>query len=236
MRALSRLAEEGGYVCAEYFQQKQCVLGYVKPGSRIQLFHGAWGSKNGLDGRKAILKSLRLEKVKLVNPYDSAVILVGRPRHGTVMRWKRAGKIIRNIVEGKRTRPSVDLLSSDQQEIMCSEFLRSAGAARIGLPKLAHLLLPVGRTMRGIDICGINESGSALFAQVTYLDLKHCGTKLNALLQYRDNGQNTLVLFCNCAEPTNKDGVRVVPLRTVYDAFTSTTAGRLWIERATNPV
>ncbi|MFZ0634763.1 MAG: hypothetical protein WAM08_04530, partial [Candidatus Acidiferrales bacterium] len=122
------------------------------------------------------------------------------------------------------------------QETMCAEFLRSEDTKRLRLPKLIHLLLPVGRTMRGIDICGISDSGSMVFAQVTFLSFEHCGKKLDALLQFGDRDRNALVLFCDCAEPKQKNGVKIIPLRAVYDSFTATPTGKLWIERATNPV
>lgn len=236
MRALLRLAEDGGYVCAEYFCQSECILGFVKAASKIDVIHGKWGSIHGYQGREAVLKSLRLENVKLISPNNSAVMLVARPRQGTIMRWKTARETIENIVEGKRTKPSLSLLSDQQQEIMCSEFLRSASAARMGLPKLIHVLLPVGRTMRDIDICGVTASGSVVFAQVTYSAVEHCRKKLDALQRYRDKGKNALVFFCNCDEPTEEDGVKIVPLRTVYDAFAASSTGKLWIERATNPI
>lgn len=236
MRALLRLAEDGGYVCAEHFQHGGCILGYVKPASKIELIHGTWGSRNGFDGRQAILKSLRLEKAKLVSPSDSAAFLVGRPQQGTIMRWKHAAKTIENLVEERRTPPSLELLAPGQQEIMCSEFLRSESAERLGLPKLVHLLLPVGRTMRAVDICGITNSGKTVFAQVTYSDLEHCNSKLDALRQYRDQNKNELVFFCNCAQRTEKHGVKIFPLRSVYDAFTATETGKLWIEQTTNPI
>jgi hypothetical protein len=236
MRALLRLSEEGGYVCAEYFRERECILGYVSPASKIDLIHGKWGSIHGYAGREAVLKSLRLEKVKLVSPNHTAVMLVARPRQGTIMRWKTARETIENIVEGKRIKAALSLLSDKQQEIMCSEFLRSAIAARLGLQKMVHLLLPVGRTMRDIDICGITESGSMVFAQVTYSAVEHCRKKLDALQRYRDEGKNALVFFCNCDEPTEEDGVKIVPLRTVYDTFAASSTGKLWIERATNPI
>jgi len=90
--------------------------------------------------------------------------------------------------------------------------------------------------MRGIDICGITDSGSAIFAQVTYLDLEHCGEKLETLRQYRDGERNALVLFCDCSEATYKDGLQVFPLHKVYDAFVSSATGKLWLEWVTNAV
>jgi len=234
MRALTELAKNGGYVCAEYFRRSDCILGYVRPASTIELIRGTWGSRSGRDGREAILKSLPLEKVKLVSPSDLAVIFSARPRQGTIMRWRRAGQTVENAVEGKRAAPSLSSLSPDQQEIMCSEFLRSADAVGLGLPKLVHLLLPVGRTMKGIDICGISDSNRMVFAQVTYLRLEDCGEKLEALLQYRNADRNTLVLFCGCPQSKYKDGVNIVPLQRVYDAFVVTPTGKMWLERATN--
>jgi len=107
-------------------------------------------------------------------------------------------------------------------------------AEQLGLPKLVHLLLPVGRTMRGIDIYGISGSGSAIFAQVTYLDLERCSEKLETLRQYRDGKRNALALFCDCEDAEYKDGVQIIPLRKVYGEFNSTPTGKLWLERATN--
>jgi len=232
MRSLKQLAKDGGYVCAQYFQHGECIVGYIKPASTIELTRGRWGSSNDLNGRQAILKSLRLEKVKFVNPCDSTAILVGRPRQGTIMRWRRAGQTIENIVRGKRTSPSLGDLSFDQQEIMCSEFLRSESAVQLGLPKLAHLLLPPGRTMKSIDIWGISGAGNMIFSQVTYLELEQCRTKLNALLEYKDADRNVLILFCNCLELKSEDGVTIVPLRTVYDTFVASPTGKFWIERS----
>jgi len=236
MRALATLADEGGYVCAEYHGQSECVLGFVKPKSKIELVYGHWGSVNKYQGRKAILKSLRLSKVKSVRPGDSAAILVGRPRQGTIMRWKQVGQMIENIVEGRRIEPSLELLSPAQQEIMCSEFLRSPAAQEFGLPRLEHLLLPVGRTMKGIDICGITESGTRLFAQVTFRPFDQCTEKLDALLLYRDGDLSTIILFCDCLESTTARGAIIVPLRRVYDEFVRTQIGKLWLESAVNPV
>jgi hypothetical protein len=236
MRALKTLAKRGGYVCAEYSRHNECVLGYVSPDSQVTRIRGAWGSRHGLDGREAILKSLRLQKVKFVRPCDSASILVGRPRQGTIMRWRRAGKSVENLVKGRRAVPSLDILTPDQQEIMCSEFLRSPNASQLGVPRLAHLLLPVGRTMRDIDICGISNSGNRIFAQVTYGERGSRGyrKKMEALLKYRSPNYDAFVLFCKCRDSKSEEGVEVISLRDVYDTFAATPSGRLWMEQATN--
>jgi hypothetical protein len=234
LHALSDLAKNGGYVCAEYHGHKECLLGYVSPDSNIELTRGKWGSRNECDGRQAILKTLRLKKVKLVSPSDFAVIFVGRPRQGTIMRWPRAGKTIENSVEGRHPIPAIGDLSPDQQEIMCAEFLRSASTEQFGLPKLAHLLLPVGRTMKGIDICGITDTGTMVFGQVTFANVENCNHKIQALGQFHEPRWNVLVLCCDCAGPSVIDGIQIVPLQAVYNSFIDTRTGKLWIERATS--
>jgi hypothetical protein len=96
------------------------MLGFVKPGTKIQLFEGTWGDINGLQGRTAILKTLQLTKVKLIQPLDCAVLLVGRPRQGTIMRWPSAGKTVENIVEGRSSKVQLSDLHYSQHEILCS--------------------------------------------------------------------------------------------------------------------
>jgi len=238
MRTLCELAKTGGYVCAEHYGKSDCLLGYVKPGSKIDLVRGHWDGESGYGSRKAILKSLRLGRVRLLAPCDSAVILVGRPRQGTIAHWRRGEEegFVRNIVDGRHVRPSLGTLHPYQQEIMCGEFLRSREVKAYGLPRLAHLLLPIGRNLRGIDICGITESGRTIFAQVTYHRLEHCDKKMKSLLAFRDGRRNDLILFCKASKPTTSKGVKIVPLQAVYEKFAATATGKRWVERVANPI
>jgi hypothetical protein len=66
--------------------------------------------------------------------------------------------------------PQLSDLSPSQQEILCSEFLRMPEVESRGLPRLVHLLLPPGKTMRDIDIVGTAADGKRLLAQVTFGD------------------------------------------------------------------
>ena len=52
MSALTKLAKDGGYVCAEYYQHDECILGYVKPVSKIKLYRGGWGSETEYDAAR----------------------------------------------------------------------------------------------------------------------------------------------------------------------------------------
>jgi hypothetical protein len=231
MKILAELARDGGYVCAQHYPKEEWLVGVVKPSSKIELFYGKWGNQNDLQGRTAILKTLRLTKFRLVKPGDYAVLSVGRPRQGTIRRWYRAGKAIENLVENRKTKPQLSDLSTAQQETLCSEYLRLPEVESVGLPRLTHLLLPPGRTMRDIDIIGLAASGKLLVAQVTFAALSNVGGKRDRLLTFR--GPNThLVLFCDCTQPQTQDGIMVFPLQKAYDAFASTPAGKLWLQRS----
>lgn len=229
MRTLNKLSENGGYVCAEYHGHHRCLVGKVKPETKIKKVTGHWGSNSGLGGRTAVLKALPLQKVKLVKPQNYAVIFVGRPRHWTLSRWPRARNIIENIVEERESAPNFESLSSEQQEILCSEYMRLPEAENAGLPLMANLLLPVGRTMRDIDILGVDTTGTRIFAQVTYLDLRQAQGKLRRMSRYKDEIESHLVLFCKHDKVEIVEGVLVFPIEKVFKEFCSTFYGRNWL-------
>ncbi|MFY9233187.1 MAG: hypothetical protein WAO58_01880 [Fimbriimonadaceae bacterium] len=231
MKALVELAQSGGYVCADHYPHKEVLVGVVEPGTPIELVHGKWGNRNNWAGRAAVLKTLQLTRTSVVEPSAHAVILVGRPRQGTLMKWPRAGKVIENIVEGRTDGCSLSDLSPDQQEIICSEFLRTPDAAAMGLPTLARLLLPVGRTMKDIDIAGLASDGSRIYAQVTFSGGKTSLNKINKLRDYAA-GRCHLILFCECEKPTMWGSIHAIPLSLVYDSFCESDLGAAWLRAA----
>ncbi|HEY4270990.1 MAG TPA: hypothetical protein VGM65_03225 [Candidatus Udaeobacter sp.] len=231
IRALLRLPDTGGYVCAQHYPREECMLGFVKPQTKIELFRGKWGHRNKMARRTAVLKTLQLTKVRLVKPLDYAVLLVGRPRQGTIMRWPLARKVVENIVEGRATKLRLGDLSYRQQEILCSEFLRLDDAVSFSLPRLVHLLLPPGRTMRDIDITGLADDRKMILGQVTYSSLSAANWKIQRLLPYQDPDRVHLILFCACDAPTNQDGVIVFPIERAFTTFTASRLGKLWLRK-----
>lgn len=233
LRALCNLAQRGGYVCAQYYGHEECVLGFVEPQSHIEIIEGKWNGQPNIEGqlsdtkdRVALLKTLPLTKVKLVEPEKHAIILVGRPRQGAFMRWPRAGRVIEELVEGQTNPLRITDLSPDRQEIMCSEFLRMPEAEEFGLPMLKHLVLPVGRTMKDVDIVALAKDGSLIYAQVTLLNSKNASHKLKRLSYY---GDNHLILFCECDEIRVEEGVTVFSMDVVFEVFCASELGQKWL-------
>jgi hypothetical protein len=231
MTAMRNLAGSGGYVCAQYRGIEDALVGEVQSGATIELVNGKWGNCNGLAGRVAILKTLQLSRVKVINPSDCAAILVGRPRQGTLMRWPRAGEVIANIVRGSSKEIGLGDLSPDQQEILCSEFLRLPEAREFGLPTLSHLLLPVGRTMKDIDIYGLASVGKRIFAQVTFSSVEQAPWKMERLRKYK-TPETYLVLFCKADRTAIENGVTIAPIEAIVSRFQSSAAGRQWLSLA----
>jgi hypothetical protein len=226
LRILLELAKDGGYVCAQHYPKEKWMLGMVRPNSKVELLKGKWIGGN----RTAVLKSLTLSQVRLVDPLEYAVLAVGRPRMGTLMHWHRARKTVEDLVERRAGKVQLSDLAPSQQEILCSELLRLPEAGKLKLPRLAHLLLPTGRTMRDIDILGVATDGKKLVAQVTLSSSTDARWKLERLMAYRDSSQAHLVLFCQCEGPTQENGVTVFPIQQAYDVFTSTESGRTWLK------
>ena len=234
MRVLKELETNGGYVCAEYANFPNALVGVVQPSSAITLIEGKWGNGNKLAGRTAILKTLQLQRVQELAPSRSAVILVGRPRMGTIMRWPTIGSAVKNLVEGIAPTGEVRDLLPSQQETLCVEFLRTPAAAELGLPRLAHQLLPTGRTMRDVDIYGLATDGKRLIAQVTFSPLDDCEWKLKPLRKFDDASKPHLILFCSAnaglVDAIRKvDGITIVPMEKVLAEFRETDFGKQWL-------
>jgi hypothetical protein len=232
IKLLNEMTQDGGYVCAEFAGHQGAKIGMVEKGSKIELLEGAWGTKWGLSGRKAILKTMRLVKVKALNAARAAVLLVARPQQGTLNRWPNAGDAVLNLIEGIVAEPTLSSLHPSQQEVLCSEYLRSDHAVLKNSPKLQSLVALPGKTMKDVDIIGITPAGNRIFAQVTHKNIEGAEAKIEALKKFSLPGQYA-ILFCRCEKPENVDGIIVFPIHEVFSALKQNNWGKLWLDVAT---
>ena len=232
--ALSRMHElalGGGYICAEYEPFDGCLVGHVQPGSEVELVRGRWGAKNDAGDREAILKSVRMTRFQRLTAAESLSLLAARPRQGTFSRWPGAGSRVQNLVEGLESRVEIGGLTPTQQEVLCSEALRMDEMAKHGIQSLETLFLPVGRTLRDVDIYGIDPDGRRVLAQVTNYrsSSKTAEAKKRRLAAYGD--PDTVLLFiCRASEVAREGSILVVPLDLLFDAFVESERGRRWLE------
>jgi hypothetical protein len=90
------------------------------------------------------------------------------PRGWAICRWNVGNRLCRLLENGESPEAEWAELSTAEQEAACAEFLRERHTHRPELPVLSRLLMPVGRTLKDIDIYGLAEDGTHLYAQVTY--------------------------------------------------------------------
>lgn len=226
LTTLNRLADEGGYVCAEYWTVEGAMLGKVEPGTKIQLFEGEWENKKG---REAILKTLPLTKVRMVHPSEYLIISSGRPRQGAIKVWRSSGDKIRCLVENIPLKPELSNLSPTQQEVFCSEYLRYGLDTTGMLPTIESYLLPIGRTLIDIDIVGLSTKGQKIYAQVTYNSFKNSKDKFAKLKKYISK-DTQLILFCQCEKPQLIDSIIVYPLQLAFDSYSKSDIGKKWLK------
>jgi len=227
LKTLNALSKQGGYVCAEYYIKNGAIVGKIEAGTKINLLKGKWGDRN--PGRTAVLKRLKLQKVKHVSHDKYLMLSAGRPQRGTIKIWKNGGKWIEYVVNDKPIKVILENLSSTQQEVLCSEYLRNNPDTKI-LPKMESFLMPVGRTLKDIDIVGLSGKNEKIYVQVTYLDFNDPETqkKFDKLKKYL-NGNAKAILFCNCERYDKVDGVIVYPLEMVFKNYSKSPQGKKWI-------
>lgn len=227
MKALNELVRQGGYVFAQYRDHDHYKIGYVPPNSPIKLIEGEWSDKYPeLEGRKAVMKGVKLSKIQVLSPVDAISLVCAQPRQGTFCRWWRVGRRVEDLVEQRDTLATLDSLTPDLQEVMCSEFLRSGIDNR--LPRVVALLTPVGRTMKDVDIVGISANGERVVVQVTHGSLAKSRWKIDKMSAYAGSDVRRMV-FCRDAEYQEIDGVTVYDLGEAYERYTSSEIGSEWI-------
>lgn len=226
---LKKIGRDGGFIFGAYRGHDGGKIGYIEPGTEVELFSGKWGNKNGLAGRDARLKVLKVSNVRNLSAFESLSLTSVQPRQGTLCQWSKVGGRVKSLVSGN-IHNSVDSLTPDLQEVMCMEFLRSEKAAELGLPKIIHTLAAVGRTLKDLDILAVGKDMEPISAQVTYHDINSGAAKkkLNKLNPYLEKGGKT-IFFCNCESVDELNGHIIFPLKLVFKEFCENTAsGAAW--------
>lgn len=225
LNALHKISKDGGYIFAVYENKDYYKIGYVEPETKIELIKGKWGRKNGLNGRIAILKGVKFKTSIIINPIDALSLTCAQPRQGTLCTWNKIGKRVENIYNGTKTKKTIDDLTPDLQEVLCSEFLRSNIDS--DLPKLESLLTPVGRTMKDVDIIGLTSESKRVLIQVTHDNEPQW--KIDRLQKYKSEKDCILILFCKTDKIKTINNVLIYDIEIAFKKFTSSENGKKWI-------
>ncbi|GLS89094.1 hypothetical protein GCM10007916_01610 [Psychromonas marina] len=235
LKKLTQICTEGGYVCAVYKNKSGAKVGFVPKGSTIEVINGKWGKKSHREGRDAKLKGIKLTNVQVLTATESIVLKSTQPRQGTICHWPKAGIQVQTRVDKLPIPREVKSLTPDQQEVMCMEYLRTDKASARGLPKLTHTLMPVGRTLKDVDIVGRSGSGNGIYVQVTLTGKKSkIGIKKFNKLKAYATSSDYAIYFSASSELDITNTLISFPIKTVFDDFCIQDAqGKMWFDMVT---
>lgn len=233
LKKLTELAKNGGYVFAVYDINPGSKIGYVEPNSIIELLQGTWGERSTHKGREATLKVIKLNKAKNLSASESISLKSVQPRQGTFCTWHMSGVRVQSLLVGcSEIKEGVSNLTTDLQEVMCMEFLRTDAAKKHGLPTLQSTLSPVGRTMKDIDIHGITPDNKKIFAQVTNYGKENLGLKIKKLDSYASLDHYTILFHKRDIQDVIINNHIYFPLDLVFHEFCEKNDyGIQWLKR-----
>src|SRR5262249_38495040 len=96
-----------------------------------------------------------------LNYTDFPLLLAASPRGGTLCEWREMSRQIRELYDKGSLPRDYRSLFPPQCESLCASWL-------FDTRRIVSQVLPMGKTLRAIDIVGVNQSGGVVAAQVTY--------------------------------------------------------------------
>lgn len=210
MRYLTDLAKTGGYIWSDYSSISKSLIGRVKPNSKVFLKEFT-PTKNHqyFSQNKLFMKCIELNDAQEVEINEHLAMRARRPRQGTFVKWRKSRGNIEKIIQGNLNIESWGDLSPDQQEILVYEYLRKF---REDEYHIEHLLMPIGRTLKDVDIYGVNHFERQVFVQVT--NLPETQYKVEALKQY-----SGLLIYAGNVNSRIENGIKFINVHDIFNFF-----------------
>jgi len=160
LKRLKGWCDQGKIVIADYGAFGIWV-GKIRPGSKVfakDIKDRTYTEQTGK--KKVIFKAVKLIGMRQARGNGALLLKAVQPRMCTINESLKGADCASAILAGKSSLGrNVKSLSPEQLEILCYEFLRMKG-------KIDFLLMPIGRTLKDIDIYGMKGS-KGVVAQVT---------------------------------------------------------------------
>lgn len=218
---------ESGAIVASYYgndydiHSDEMLIGVVPPGSEPV----------GEDVGETMLKTLSMdtETTRVISFKNYPVLSAVRPRGHSLCRWRAAEDQVRAIIAEGQLSAEVGSLSSEQLEVACNEYLRVKFDGYFPT-------LPVGRTLRDVDIVG-GTANERVLAQVTQeSDRDKLDGKIQKLQNYADENAR-LVLFAPAKhELESTSGIDHITVEEVFNTlYSDESHGRKMLDRMLNP-
>jgi len=205
LKLLNEFCDKGVIVAADYptINPASIYLGEIKRGSQIQPINieGIW------------YKTVMIENIKEI-PYSKYPILNAiRPIRNTISRWPKAEKILPYIYNNKPLPFKVSSLTSEQLELICSEYLKI-------LKVINAPLLKVGGSQPKIDISGIGIEGKRVYAQVSFKESKKEIENKIELLKAFESEDSILIYFGPKKLSEDFERITYIAIEKVFETLT----------------
>lgn len=162
MRRLSKAVREGACVAASYSMIDSTVLhvGYIEAGTEVE-----YPELPNPSGETGIYKAVQFTDYTTVRYVECPVLFTASARQGSSFcNWNNeVRKVVRGIALDEEVPQDVFSLSDGQFELLCDTWLKINH-------ENYHLRLPVGKTMKDVDIIATAEETGEIAAQVTFQD------------------------------------------------------------------
>jgi hypothetical protein len=208
IRDLKHATEKGALVGVTYsaIGRKHTRVGVIEPGTDVEFVRRQY------DGSERIYKVAEISDYVDVEFTECPVIFVARSQQGpTISNYPKASRrAIKSIIGGKDVPRDVWSLSSGQFELLARRDMESR---HDGL----ELRLPSGRTLKDVDVLGVDAKGDDIIAQVSFTnEPKTARNKRDDLLQY-DADKRYLYVRERFAEICDGYDVTPRPAKTVFN-------------------
>jgi len=213
MKYLLDLAKYGGYIWSDYSPVSKTIIGEVAPNSEVFLReYCPTKNEKYFPKGKLFLKCIKLVNTLEIQTDQQLSLRARRPQQGTLTKWHKSNGKIKKILSGDSKVDSWSDLTPDQQEILVYEYLHEQKDDEY---QIKYLLMPIGRTLKDVDIYGMSNSGKKVFVQVTNFGENQ--GKIEALEQY--HGESNLLVYAGDVENKISKSVRYLNVRDVYKYF-----------------
>ena len=188
-----RLGKYGGLVVAEYNNDPYCLIGVVKPNTKIENFNNKFNV------------TIQLQDTEDIKYSEYPVLLAVRPSHGTICEPKTSFFI--NIIPRIYNKTLNDLLNIDNLtkrkllhpkmlEQMCVEYLRRKAFKDDQI--LKYCILRPGKNLAKIDIAGVSSANKLVYAQVKANQIKSVDHEefKNLFKDKEENNDTINIIFC----------------------------------------
>lgn len=183
MNYLYEIAKNGAYIWCDYSPLNISIIGKVDPSSKVTLRRfRPIKDKHWFKHDTLYLKCLKLTQIKKISNASLLYLKARKPQQGTLVRWHKSYGKIERILNGNNRIESWSDLTPDQQEVLVYEYLSKTES--LGDFRINTLLMPIGRTLKDVDIFGVNKNGAKIFCQVTNYGKER--VKIEALERYKD--------------------------------------------------